>query len=151
VSGNGESDRFDIFETKIMKIGLILSVLVNVVLTLFLVLPKYSSQYTPQGFKRFCEKEGLVNCSYNDGFFIDGEKNIYKFENGNFKWDKVLTDSVRNKNVYSGDLPGTLEHFKKTKGYPDAVEIDGKFYEEPDLTDIPDAAWVWNKDENRYE
>ena len=109
MSGNGESDRFDIFETKIMKIGLILSVLVNVVLTLFLVLPKYSSQYTPQGFKRFCEKEGLVNCSYNDGFFIDGEKNIYKFENGNFKWDKVLTDSVRNKNVYSGDETGFRE------------------------------------------
>jgi hypothetical protein len=109
VSGNGESDRFDIFETKIMKIGLILSVLVNVVLTLFLVLPKYSSQNTPQGFKRFCEKEGLVNCSYNDGFFIDGEKNIYKFENGNFKWDKVLTDSVRNKNVYSGDETGFRE------------------------------------------
>ena len=92
-----------------MKIGLILSVLVNVVLTLFLVLPKYSSQNTPQGFKRFCEKEGLVNCSYNDGFFIDGEKNIYKFENGNFKWDKVLTDSVRNKNVYSGDEKGFKE------------------------------------------
>jgi hypothetical protein len=50
-----------------------------------------------------------------------------------------------------GPTPGTLEHFKKTKGYPDAVEIDGKFYAEPDLTDIPDAAWVWNKDENRYE
>jgi len=50
-----------------------------------------------------------------------------------------------------GPTPGTLEHFKKTKGYPDAVEIDGKFYEEPDLTGIPDAAWVWNKDENIYE
>jgi len=144
VSGNGESDRFDIFETKTMKIGLILSVLVNVVLTLFLVLPKYSSQNTPQGFKRFCEKEGLVNCSYNDGFFIDGEKNIYKFENGNFKWDKVLTDSVRNKNVYSGDLPGTLEHFKKINNFPRAVKVGEKFYPEPEAVGIDGAEYTWD-------
>ena len=118
-----------------MKIGLILSVLVNVVLTLFLFLTMNSNHQRvlelmsknqeivnvndslelvlekngnplgqnlkeefsndPQGFKRYCEKQGLKGCSYSNGFFIDGEKNIYKYGDGTFLWDKEKTDSRR--------------------------------------------------------
>ena len=49
----------------------------------------------PQGFKRYCEKQGLKGCSYSNGYFIDGEKNIYKYGDGTFLWDKEKTDSRR--------------------------------------------------------